>query len=156
MTIPAWKKFSLQEGRMVNAKMLTDDLSLLILEAPKNEIKETLHKIRIDESFEMNVKNLLQVDVNRLKLTSEFLGQDPLGIIREGLVYLILLVIYSKLSYRCNSCKNVVKRDITTKDRKVCISCNMDMCKSCYNGCGKGFTCEPCISWITEKITLPI
>ena len=84
---------------MVSTKLLTDDLSLLILEAPNNEIKETLHKIRIDVSFETNTKTLKDVDVNRLKLTSEFLGQDPSGIIKDGLVYLILLGIYSKLSY---------------------------------------------------------
>ena len=58
------------------------------------------------------MRTLKDVHVNKLKLTSEFQGKDPSGIIKDGLVYLILLGIYSKLSYKCNSCKKTVKRDM--------------------------------------------
>ena len=50
-------------------KSLNDDLSMLLLEADKAEIKEVIMKIRVDISNEINVKNLNQVDVGKLKDT---------------------------------------------------------------------------------------
>ena len=73
MTIPCWKKISLTEGRNCPNKTLNDDLSLLILQAQKAAVKETLLKIKTKLSFDANVRNL-NIDVDKLKDTAEFLG----------------------------------------------------------------------------------
>ena len=73
MALPNWKKISLSEGRCCSMKTLNDDLSMIILEANKNEVKETLLKVKIEASFDVNAKTLAALDMNRLKDTTEFL-----------------------------------------------------------------------------------
>ena len=102
MTIPNLKKISLIEGRNCSNKTLNDDLSILTLQASKASVKETLWKIKTELHYDTNAKNLSDQEVGKLKDTAEFLGVDTGGIKKEGLIYLILLGIYSKLSYRCS------------------------------------------------------
>lgn len=156
MTIPNWKKTYLNEGRKVNDQKLNNDLSLLLLEASTAEIKETFLQVKIEAPYDQNAKNLNYMDVNRIKETVEFLGEDPNGVMKEGLIFLIILGIRNKLSYKCDSCGKLVTKDKSIEYKPTCIFCKTDMCRNCYKGRGLGLVFDPCQSWITDIFTLPI
>ena len=156
MTTPNRKKFNQTDGRSCSTKVLNDDLSLLILTAQKNEVKDTLLKLKIEVSYDTNIKNIANLDVNRLKDIAEILGEDTNGILKDGLVFLILLEVYSRLGYKCYSCKSIVKKNFIDENIRKCISCKADMCPNCYDGSGRGFICDPCQVWSLEKFNLPL
>ena len=58
MVVPNWKSILLMDWRKCGIKLLNDDLSLLLLEACTSEFKESIMKIKVDVSYEVNAKNL--------------------------------------------------------------------------------------------------
>ena len=81
-------------------------------------------------SYDQNVKTLNTFDVNRLKETTEFLGEDSAGVMKEKLIFLIMNGIKNKLSYKCEHCGKQVIYDKSYIDQPKGISYKANMCKT--------------------------
>ena len=150
-----WKICSLSDGRRCGQKTLNDDVALLLLETDKADIRETIMKIKVENSNETNARNLNQVDVGKLKETAEFLGKDIKGMNKDGVIIMVIAGIFKRLKYKCGGCNKIVN-SINNSNTQKCVSCDTDMCHECYTGSGRGLVCDPCQEWVASRMVVPL
>ena len=87
--LPNWKKPSSlnSKGCISEAK---DTLNSMIMEAPENDVKEFLLKIKIDATYDVNHKVMISQDVKILQDTLKYLDVEYQGLTKEGAVLKIL------------------------------------------------------------------
>ena len=102
--LPGWKKIELNTGRNILPTDLDFEAARTIVSL-EPRIRETLLKIQVNESFDVNTKALSLLEVKILQDTLEALGGQGAkdGPVKDGLVYSILREFYRILSFNlCN------------------------------------------------------
>jgi hypothetical protein len=159
--VPEMKKPEFMKNRGMKNDETFAALARLITECNDKAVKETLIKVKVLNSFEVNCSGLKQSDRNTLEATIEYLAAnnvtyDPSNLNKEGLVFAILTEISKRLPYRCESCSEVVTNDNDVNLVAKCKVCKIGACKSCHDGSQQIYICPPCEVIVMEIKEMPI
>jgi hypothetical protein len=159
--VPEMKKPEFLKNRGMKDDETFAALARLTTECNDKAVKETLLKIKVLNSFDVNCSGLKQSDRNTLEATIEYLAAnnvtfDSSNLNKEGLVFAILSEISKRLPYRCESCSEVVTNDHKTILVAKCKVCKIGACKSCHDGSQIIYICPPCEVIVTEIKAMPI
>ena len=125
--------------RNIPLNMLTEDMMRMVMESERNDIKDTLLKIKIDESFDKNVKNLSGVDVPILKdvvthlRSTENREKYSVNIddfLKSGLIVELLQLLARMLMYKCDGCQTRINY-INGMRSHTCVRCDKMACPQC-------------------------
>ena len=97
---------------MFNTKGCNDEakdiFGSIVMEAPEAEIKEMLIKMKLENSYEANVKVLISHDVKLVQDTLKYLEGNFDVLTKDGVIYRIMTIIYSLMPHKCSGCREVV------------------------------------------------
>jgi hypothetical protein len=159
--IPETKKPDFTKNRGMKDDKTFAALAKLITECKDKAVKETLVKIKVLNSFEVNCSGLKTADRNTLEATIDYLEAnnvsfDSSNLNKEGLVFAIMSEISKRLPYRCESCSEVVTNDHDVTPVVTCKVCRIGACKSCHDGSQSTYICPPCEVIVMEIKAMPI
>ena len=114
-------------------------------------------KIKISENYDWNVKTLTETDVKDLHETLDQISGpgSSTGLIKDGVIFQILVNICKILPFKCNKCdKTVCPKDLQNQPNS-CLSCNGSVCPDCSRGC-KISVCDPCSEIFRQRLGIPV
>ena len=79
-----------------------------MVEAENKETKEVLLKVKTDQTYEVNAKALMALEVKLIHQTAKYLDINSESFTKEGVVYMILKKLFSLMPNRCDGCKKIV------------------------------------------------
>ena len=146
--LPSWKRIPKISGDIYKDEA-KECMNSIILEAESKETKEVLLKIKIDQSYEVNMKVLMSLDVKLIHQTGKYLDINSDNFTKDGMVYMIMKKLFSLMP---NKCDKIVRN--TSEAREIrCVGCNTSLCANCKNG--KSCVCKSCHVWIKERYNPP-
>lgn len=156
-TIEEDKKPSLSKNRGLEEDLLNKHFAEMIAKCGDVTIKAVLLKVRVKATFEVNVTALKAVDGKHLAAALEFLAgvtehaKDSGDLVKDGLVFALLVEIARRLPYKCSTCLHEVLNLHETPVKTVCKMCGIGACQDCHSnstgettGSAWSFLCPPC------------
>ena len=149
--LPSWKKTPKLEakGCVNEAKEV---LTSIVLEAPSNQVKEMLLKIKLDASYETNSKILLSYNTKIVKETFKYLEIRIDGMTKDGAVFCIMNKLFALMPYECKECKRVITASSEARE-VTCVGCGTYLCANCNTR--KLCVCNLCGDVLKEKFEIP-
>ena len=151
--------------RGVSQAKLTESLMEIILNVNKTEIKDVLLRVKIEDSYDKNVKSLGPVDANVLKETLVTLRDiekrdgythSPDDFLKCGLIHEIVDTITRMIVYKCDQCCIEVKHSNGMKTHP-CVRCGVLSCPACHGNLSgdQVYICKICVEDIREARRIP-
>ena len=129
------------------------------------QIKTTLHKVKILNTYKDNMKALGAANKIVLRDSLQFLSpKAPSGwldtLLLEGLRHEIIQRILDLMPHQCAHCLNPVKYNIEESPIVSCLLCREPACATCYpvmdKGSGWFYACAHCINFTSSLKETPV
>ena len=96
------------------------------MEAPTNEIKEMLIKIKIDASYDANSKILQSHEVKLVQEALKYLEVGGEGLTKEGVIFMLLNKLYILMPHKFKECNRIISPSSESREVK-CIGCETQL-----------------------------
>ena len=100
-------KCTLEPSRGMDLQNLTNGFTKILVKINEENVKETLTKLKLKNTIDVNMKILNDINVKTLAETLEWFGVEVKEYNKSGLVFNILLEVAKILPYLCGGCSEL-------------------------------------------------